>query len=66
MPRPRTRTVLPLWVPAGTFTVTGESSVGTFTWVPSAASGNVIGTFTVRSLLPLRPKIVCGATCTTT
>ena len=37
--------------PAGTFTVTGASSVGTFTCAPSAASGKVIGTFTVRSPL---------------
>ena len=63
---PRTRTVLPDCVPAGTFTVTGDSSVGTFTCAPSAASGIVIGTFTVRSVLPLRAKIGCGATCTTT
>ena len=66
MPLPRTRTVLPDCVPGGTFTVTGDSSVGTFTWAPSAASGIVIGTFTVRSVLPLRAKIGCGATCTTT
>src|SRR5205823_6385008 len=65
IPRPRTFTVLPLCVPAGTFTVTGLSSVGTFTCVPSAASVNVIGTRTVRSL-PLRPKIGCFPTCTTT
>ena len=66
MPRPRTRTVLPVCVPGGTFTVTGASSVGTLTWAPSAASGKVTGTFTVRSHLPLRAKIGWGATCTTT
>src|SRR5436309_13072586 len=65
IPRPRTFAVLPLWVPAGTFTVTGWSRVGTLTFVPSAASVNVIGTRTVRSL-PLRPKIGCFPTCTTT
>src|SRR4029453_18122252 len=65
IPRPRTFTVLPLCVPGGTFTVTGLSRVGTFTCVPSAASVNVIGTRTVRSV-PLRPKIGCFPTCTTT
>ena len=48
MPLVRTLTVLPLSVPAGTFTVTGSSSVGTLTWAPSAASTNVTGTRTVR------------------
>ena len=38
-PRPLTRNVLPLGVPAGTFSVTGPFSVGTSTSAPSAASG---------------------------
>ena len=37
-------------LPAGTFTVTGPSRVGTFTLAPRAASGKLTGTVTVRSL----------------
>ena len=59
-PLPRTRSTLPLGVPAGSRTVTWPSSVGTFTSAPSAASANVTGTRTVRSL-PLRPNNGCGA-----
>ena len=50
MPRPRRRNVLPDDVPAGTFSVTGPFSVGTFTSAPSAASANVTGSVSVRSL----------------
>src|SRR5438034_1483437 len=38
-PLPLIRNVLPVWVPAGTFNVTGPFSVGTLIWAPSAASG---------------------------
>ena len=38
-PRPRTRSVRPDGVPAGTFSDTAPSSVGTRIVVPSAASG---------------------------
>src|SRR5919201_3622505 len=64
-PRPRTRNVLPLGVPAGTFSVTGPFIVGTSTLAPSAASGYVIGSSTVRSS-PRRPKIGWGSTATLT
>ena len=64
-PLPRTRSTLPLGVPGGIRTVTGASSVGTFTSAPSAASGNVTGSRNVRSL-PLRPNSGCSRTCTTT
>src|SRR5262249_41798100 len=48
-PRPFTRNTLPELVPAGIFNVTGSpSSVGTRSLVPSAASGKVIGTVSVR------------------
>ena len=64
-PRPRTRSTRPDCVPAGTFTVTLPSSVGTVMVVPSAASGKVTGTVMVR-LRPLRPKTGCLPTWTTT
>ena len=64
-PRPRTRSVRPLAVPAGTLSETVPSSVGTVSVVPKAASANVIGTVSVRSS-PLRPNSACSATWTTT
>jgi hypothetical protein len=65
-PRPRTRKVRPLAVPAGTRSVTTRpSSVGTWISAPRAASAKVTGTVTVR-LSPLRPKTGCGWTCTVT
>src|SRR2546430_8706363 len=53
-PLPRTRSVRPLGVPGGTRTVTEPSSVGTVRSTPLTASGNVIGTASVRSS-PYRP-----------
>jgi hypothetical protein len=47
--------VRPLVVPAGIFTVTGPSSVGTLTCAPSTASWKVIGTLIV-SESSLRPR----------
>ena len=49
------RKVLPLGVPAGTFSVTGPFSVGTCTLAPSAASEKLTGSVSVR-LSPLRPN----------
>ncbi len=43
-PRPRMRSSLPSSEPAGTFSETAPSGVGTWTVVPSAASGNDTGT----------------------
>src|SRR4029077_13508844 len=54
-PLPRTRNVLPVGVPAGTFRVTGPFSVGTWTLAPSAASGYETGSSSVRSS-PFRPN----------
>jgi hypothetical protein len=48
-PRPRMRISLPSWVPAGIFSDTGPSGVGTSTLAPRAASANVTGTLTTRS-----------------
>src|SRR5947209_4505976 len=48
-PRPRMRSSFPSSEPAGTFSVTGPSGVGTSTFAPSAASLNVTGTLTTRS-----------------
>ena len=56
---------LPEGVPGGTLSVTLPSSVGTVMVVPSTASGKVIGTVMVR-LRPLRPKVGCAPTWTTT
>src|ERR1700761_3321377 len=65
-PLPRTRKVRPLGVPAGILTVTGAPLCeGTLMSAPSAASGTVTGTVTVR-LPPERPKTGCGLTCTRT
>ena len=65
-PLPRTRNVRPDAVPDGTRSVTGDPPrVGTFTSAPSAASGNVTGTVTVR-WSPFRPKSWCFLTWTTT
>src|SRR5215475_909281 len=64
-PRPRTRSVRPLAVPAGTLTETAPSRVGTRSVVPSAASAYVIGTVRVR-LSPRRPNSSCAPTCTVT
>ena len=64
-PRPRTLSVRPCGVPAGTRTRTVEPSrVGTSTSVPSTASGQVIGTLTVR-WQPSRPNTGWAATLTT-
>src|SRR6201996_5812883 len=66
MPLPRTRKVRPFGVPAGILTVTGAPLwAGTLMSAPSAASGTVTGTVTVR-LPPDRPKTGCGVTCTRT
>ena len=67
-PRPRTRNVRPLWVPAGIRSVTEPSSVGTSIVLPSASSGKVTGTVTMRSsgLSFDRPNTRCGVTCTLT
>src|SRR5919107_1626370 len=64
-PRPRTRSVWPLAVPAGTLSVTLPSSVGTVSVAPRVASAKVIGTVRVRSL-PLRPNSSWSDTWTTT
>ena len=64
-PRPRTRSTVPEGVPAGTFSVTLASRVGTVIVVPSAASGNVTGTVMVR-LRPCGRTIGCLPTWTTT
>src|SRR5262249_7698299 len=48
-PRPLMRKSLPLSEPAGIFSETGPSGVGTSTFAPSAASANVTGTSTSRS-----------------
>ena len=64
-PRPRTRSVRPLAVPAGTLSETVPSRVGTVSVVPRDASAKVIGTVSVRSS-PLRPNSECSATWTTT
>src|SRR6201996_4763947 len=66
MPLPRTRKVRPFGVPAGIFTVTGAPRCdGTLMSAPSAASGTVTGTETVR-LPPDRPNTGWGVTCTRT
>jgi len=58
-PRPRTRIVVPGCVPAAIFKVTGSSSVGTSTVVPSMTA--VSGTFTdVVTLRALRSKRASG------
>src|SRR5260221_7026795 len=65
-PLPRTRNVRPFGVPAGIRTLTGIPRCdGTLISAPSAASGNVTGTVTVR-LEPDRPNTGCGLTCTRT
>ena len=65
-PLPRTRKVRPFGVPGGSRSVTGgPSRVGTLTSAPSAASGKVTGTVSVR-LSPVRPNTGCGVTCTVT
>ena len=65
-PLPFTRNVRPDRVPGGMRSVTGPPSrVGTVMSAPSAASGNVTGTVSVRSS-PARPNSGCGATRTTT
>src|ERR671937_240723 len=48
-PRPRIRRSFPSSEPAGTFSDTGPSGVGTSTFAPRAASAYVTGTFTTRS-----------------
>ena len=64
-PLPRSRNVLPDGVPAGTFSVTGPFSVGTFTFAPSAASANVTGSVD-RQVVPLAAEHRCAAArCTT-
>src|SRR3954467_15154604 len=66
MPLPLTRKVRPEVVPGGIRTVTDSPDiVGTETVAPSAASGNVTGSFRVM-LLSRRPKTECGCTCTRT
>src|SRR6266571_3656215 len=60
-PLPRTRRVRPLGVPGGTRTVTEPSSVGTVRSTPLTASGNVIGTASVRSS-PYRPNRLSSRT----
>src|SRR5215207_479176 len=64
-PRPRMRSNLPSSEPAGTLSETAPSGVGTWTVVPSAASGNDTGTVTSRSL-PRRSYVSEGSTCVTT
>src|SRR3954469_15311453 len=64
-PRPRTRRVRPLAVPAGTLSDTLPSRVGTVSVVPSEASAKVTGTVRARSS-PLRLNSGCSATWTTT
>src|SRR5699024_987139 len=64
-PLPRTRSVRPVEVPAGTFTPTRPSRVGTETVVPSASSSNDTGTLMVR-LSPSRSNTGSGSTCTVT
>src|ERR1019366_1467364 len=65
-PFPRTRNFRPFGVPAGMRTLTGIPRwAGTLTSAPSAASGKVTGTVTVR-LCPDLPNTGCGATCTFT
>src|SRR6476646_1064793 len=53
-PRLRMRRSLPSSVPAGTFSCTGPSGVGTSTVAPRAASANVTGTSISRSASPRR------------
>ena len=48
-PWPPMRRLRPSALPGGTVSFTRPSSVGTSTWAPSAASGNVTGTETTRS-----------------
>src|SRR5215472_6905714 len=65
-PLPRTRNVRPFGVPGGIRTLTGMPRCdGTLISAPSAASGNVTGTVTVR-FEPDRPNTGCGVTCTRT
>src|SRR5664279_2751492 len=54
-PAPFTRNLRPDAVPAGTRSRTDPDSVGTVRSVPSASSGNVTGTVSVR-LSPARPN----------
>src|ERR1700729_4448302 len=65
-PRPATRNTCPFGVPGGTRTVTAAPRcVGTLISAPSASSGIVTGTVTVR-LSPARPNTACGVTWTRT
>src|SRR5699024_5757407 len=64
-PRPRTRRVRPSGVPAGTFTRTGASNVGTLMVSPKVSSAKLTGTVTCRSS-PSRVKTLSGLTLTLT
>src|ERR1700733_4369111 len=65
-PRPATRNACPFGVPGGTRTVTAAPRcVGTLISAPSASSGIVTGTVTVR-FSPARPNTACGVTWTRT
>src|SRR5699024_3119139 len=64
-PRPRTRKVRPSGVPAGTFTRTGESRVGTLMVSPKVSSEKLTGTVTCRSS-PSRVKTLSCLTLTLT
>ena len=64
-PRPLMRSSLPSSEPAGIFSDTGPSGVGTSTVPPSAAVANDTGTCTTRSS-PRRSYVGDAATCVTT
>ena len=64
-PLPRTRKVLPLGVPAGTFSVTGPFRVGTCTCAPSAASGKVTGSVEREVVALAAEQRGAARTCTT-